>query len=233
MKRLAAAAIFCVLCLSAMPAFAQDDACMQKGGTLTDDGKCMLTIDAKVSVDYPLDLAQNELIASTIDPFIQSTKNDFMQAISDFIPAPGPYELDITYQTTRHSDNILTLILSVYQFTGGAHGSTLIQPYTFDLKTNKVLTLDDLFTNTTDALTLIAPIAQTTIAANVGEMNQPDMLQAGTAVDPQNYQAFALDADSITFYFQDYQVAPYAAGIQTVTIPLAQLSSVLVPAFAP
>ncbi len=234
MKRLMIAAMLCVFCLGASAAAAQQDdqACMQKGGTLTTDGKCMLTIDAKVSVDYPLDLAQNDFVASTIDPFIQSTKDQFMQAISDFIPAPGPYELDVTYDSTQHSDTMLTLIFTVYQFTGGAHGGTVIQTYTLDLKNKRLVTLDDLFTNTSDALAVIDPLVEQDLTTTLGGMLDANWLKQGTGTDPQNYQTFALDADSITFYFQQYQVAPYAAGIQKVTIPLAQLSSVLAPPFA-
>ena len=161
-------------------------------------------------------------------------KSDFIDSLKgDFYPVPAPYELDVTYATANHSASVVSLIFTVYQYTGGAHGSTTITTYTFDTANNRLITLDDLFTNTTDALTLVAPMAQAAIAKNLGDMNQPDMLQAGTAVDPQNYAAFSLDADSITFYFQQYQVAPYVAGIQQVSIPLAQLSSVLQPDFAP
>jgi hypothetical protein len=156
-----------------------------------------------------------------------------MQNISEFIPAPGPYELDITYDTVTHSDDIYTLLLTIYQFTGGAHGGQEILPYTFDIKNNKLLTLDDIFTSTPDALKLIEPMAQDAIKTAIGaDMVQDDMLTSGTAPTVDNYQFFALDKDSITFYFQQYQVGPYAIGIQKVTIPLSQLSSVLKPEFA-
>ena len=233
MKRLIIAAL-CALCIggAAVSAQSSDDACMQKGGTMSDAGKCRLTIDLKVSVDYPLELTQkSDLVAKTVDDLINKSKSDFMTAAGgDFIPAPGPYELDITYDTTTHSADIYTLLLTVYQFTGGAHGSTALLPYTFDLKNNKVLTLDDLFTNTADALKAVEPLAQDAIKTAIGaDMTQDDVLTSGTAPTVDNYQFFSLDKDSITFYFQQYQVGPYAIGIQIVTSPLAQLSSVLKP----
>ena len=52
MKRLLIVVAFCLLTLGATVASAQNDPCMQKGGIMT-DGKCMLTLDAKISVDYP------------------------------------------------------------------------------------------------------------------------------------------------------------------------------------
>jgi Protein of unknown function (DUF3298)/Deacetylase PdaC len=226
MKRLAIAAALCALCIggAAVSAQSNDDACLQKGGMVDDKGKCMLTINLQVSVDYPLELTQqSDLVASTVDDVIKKAKDEIMTSVSgDFIPGSGQYALDITYDTVTHSDNIYTLVLTVYQFMGGAHGSTSILPYTFDLKNNKVLTLDDLFINTADALKLIEPLAQDAIKTAIGaDMVQDDMLTAGTAPTVDNYQFFSLDKDSITFYFQQYQVAPYAAGIQTVTIPLS------------
>lgn len=233
MKRLCI--VLCLLTLGAGVVSAQqNDPCMQKGGTMT-NGQCVLTLDAKVSVDYPLDLAtQHDLIAKTIDPFIQSVKNDFVDSLKGgFYPVPAPYELDIKYDTVNHSAGVVSLVFTVYEYTGGAHGITTITTYTFDTANNRLITLDDLFTNTIDALKIVAPIAQAAIAKNLGDMNQSDMLQQGTAIDPKNYDAFALNADSITFYFQQYQVGPGAAGIQQISIPLAQLSSVLQPDFAP
>jgi hypothetical protein len=38
--------------------------------------------------------------------------------------------------------------------------------------------------------------------------------------------------DALTFFFPPYQVAAYAAGPQTVSIPLAQLGALLAPPFA-
>ncbi|HVU11911.1 MAG TPA: DUF3298 domain-containing protein [Phototrophicaceae bacterium] len=239
MKRLVLAAFLCALCVgavavSAQAATSETDPCWQKGGNTSADGKCVLTIDAQVSVDYPLDLTQKyDIIGQTIDPVIAKAKDDFFSAVSgDFIPVPGPFVLQITYDTAQHSDTVMTLILTIYQFQGGAHGSTALLPFNFDLKNNKVLTLDDIFTSTPDAIKLIEPIVQSTVKTALGDMNVQDMLDAGTGTDPNNYQYFSLDADSITFYFQQYQVAPYAAGIQKVTIPFSQLTSVLKPGIA-
>ena len=238
MKRLWFVAAICALCMGGAVVSAQstDDACLQKGGMMNDQGKCMLALNLAISVDYPLELTQqSDLVASTVDGVIAQAKDEIMQVVSgDFIPGSGQYALDITYDTVTHSEDIYTLLLTLYQYTGGAHGGTSVLPYTFDLKQNKVLKLDDIFSNTDEALKIIEPLAQDAIKTAIGaEMVQDDMLTAGTAPTVDNYQFFALDQDAITFYFQQYQVGPYVIGIQQATIPLAQLSSVLKPEFAP
>jgi peptidoglycan-N-acetylglucosamine deacetylase len=230
MKRLAIAAL-CALSVGISAVWAGgDDPCMPKGGTMV-DGKCLLTTEARVTVDYPLELGQNEVVASTIDPFIQSARDNFFQIIGDtFIPATGPYELDITYEEVKHSDTLVSLVFTVYEFTGGAHGNTITQTYLFDLQNGTTLTLDDLFTDTAAALEVINPLVEADISAKLGDMLDAQWLQDGTGTNPNNYQSFALDGANLIFYFPPYQVAPYAAGTQTVSIPLSQLSSVLAPA---
>ncbi len=233
MKRVLIAAL-CALSVAATAVFAGgDDPCLPKGGMM-EDGKCLLTIDARVSVDYPLELGQNEVVASVVDPFIQATRSAFFQAVgSDFSPAPGPYEMDITYQQFSHSDAITSLVLTTYQFTGGAHGNTTYQTYTFDLQSGTVIALDDLFTDTSAALALIDPIVEADITQKIGaDAIDADWLKQGTGTNPDNYRSFALDGDNLVFYFPPYQVAFYAAGTQVVSIPLAQLAGVLAPPFA-
>jgi hypothetical protein len=147
MKRWIMAAL-CVLCLSVVTgAFAQqEDLCLQKGGNLNDAGKCILSATITISVDYPLALAQNPLIAEAVDPFIQQTKNDLLQFLEEgFNPGPAQYALDISYETTQHGNDFLSVIFTEYVYTGGAHPTTLFKTFTFDLDANRVLALDDLF----------------------------------------------------------------------------------------
>jgi len=49
----------------------------------------------------------------------------------------------------------------------------------------------------------------------------------------ENYQNWVLTPDALVFTFEQYQVAPYAAGPQTVTIPLSDVQDILAPEFAP
>lgn len=236
MKRRWIASALCALSLSAGAALAQtdaEDACMQKGGTLT-DGQCILSTNLEIKVDYPLELAANELVANTVDPFIQTSRSNFLLLLGDdFSPAPGPYALDISYETFTHSETMSSLVFTIYDFTGGAHGNTMYRTFTFDFANDRVLTLDDLFTSTPDALALIAPIAQAQVTEHLGaDMIDEQWLEDGTGTNPDNYADFALDGDELVFYFPPYQVAAYAAGTQVVRIPLADLNSVLAPDFA-
>jgi hypothetical protein len=76
----------------------------------------------------------------------------------------------------------------------------------------------------------IAPIVQQSLESQLSAaINAPltdedkQWIQTGTGEDPQNYQVFVLDGDSLVFHFPPYQVAAYAAGPQSVAIPLSSL----------
>lgn len=234
MKRLAVAAALCALSIGAAAVSAQsaDEQCLQKGGNLT-DSKCMLTAQVSISVDYPLELAQNPLIAGAIDPYIQQAKNDLLSGLQEsFQPGSAQYALDITYQTYQHGANILSLVFDFYQYTGGAHGISGSQTFVFDLAANKVLTLADLFTPGSSPLAVIGPLVEADLNTRLTDMTDAAWIHSGTGDNPDNYQQWALDGDQLVFYFAPYQVAAYAVGPQTVSIPLSALSSILKPEFA-
>ncbi|MBE2183570.1 MAG: DUF3298 and DUF4163 domain-containing protein [Anaerolineae bacterium] len=219
--------------LSVSVAAAQgDDPCMAHGGQTNADGQCVLTMGLTIEIDYPLDMVENEIVASTLDPFIEETRQEFVtQATSSFEPMPGPYGLYGTYETTQYSEDIVSLVYTIYQFTGGAHGNSYFWTYTFDLVNGNVISFDDVFLPGSDPLAVIAPIAAAQITETLGDAADAQWIAEGTGENPVNYQNFSLSADGITFYFPPYQVAFYAAGAQTVTIPFTDLAGVLAPEF--
>jgi hypothetical protein len=104
----------------------------------------------------------------------------------------------------------------------------------FDLAQEQQVMLDDLFTSTEDALAVISPIVQADLTAQMDEdLADPQWIEDGTGTNPDNYQNFVLTEDSLIFFFPPFQVAPYAAGAFEVTIPLADISSVLAPEYQP
>ena len=236
MKRQIITAALCVLVVSVCVVSAhQEDRCLIAGGSW-DDGNCSLSISVDISMDYPLELAQNGLVASIIDPFFETTKDDFLAQLQGrfiFGEQYGSSILDISYEEFWYSDDIVSLVFDIFEYPGGIHGYTLFQTYMFNLNTQKVLTLNDLFLPDGDPFAVIAPSVEAKLTEQLGVWANFSRIETGTGNDPENYRAFALDQDALLFYFGDYQVAPYAAGPQTVTIPLTDLSTILAPEFAP
>jgi hypothetical protein len=117
--------------------------------------------------------------------------------------------------------------------TLGAHPNAFYRTFTFDLATGAELSVDDLFLPRTDYLKRLSAFAEFELGKALGEFADADYIKQGTTPESVNFQAFAIDGDALVLIFPPYQVAPYAAGTQRVSIPLAQLAEVLKPEYRP
>ncbi|MBI5959560.1 MAG: DUF3298 domain-containing protein, partial [Chloroflexi bacterium] len=145
--------------------------------------------------------------------------------------SPGPLSLYIEYETFQFSPNVISLNFTISTYTGGAHPNSYFRSFMFDLTGQRVLALQDLFLPGIDALGVIAPIAQQSLIAQLGDAIDPAWLAQGAGPDPVNYQNVVITPDALVIYFSPYQVVAYAAGPQVVSIPLADLAAILAPPF--
>jgi hypothetical protein len=220
--------------VGALPTSAQEDQCMQKGGTWdATQQKCTQFLSVELSIHYPLEFVPYDFAQQAIDQYLFEQRVAFAQAFTspDFYYSPGPLALDIDYTTSQFNEDIVGIEFTVYSYTGGAHPSTVYQTFTFDLAQQRVLTLEDLFLPGTNPLDVIAPIAQQSITTQLGELAIAAWIAQGTAPDPVNYQTWMVTPDTLILVFQSYQVASGAEGPQTVVIPLSDLSAILAPPF--
>ena len=231
--------IILIWSILAIPVFAQDDSdvCFEKGGLIDEEtGQCKLHVLLEINVDYPLEYSDYPFVMEQLDNFVDSEIQGFMTMFieSDIAPSYAGWGMSMTYSEVRHSDTVFTIVFDEYLYTGGAHGIPITVNFTFDTDTETQLTLDDVFTNVDEGLATVVPLAVAQITETLGEFADADWIAGGT--DPEveeNYATWALSDDGIIFYFGAYQVAPYAAGTQIVTIPFADLADVLEPAFVP
>jgi hypothetical protein len=233
MKRISIIAI--LLLFVSMTARAQEnDPCMfSVGGVLdTETGQCTIQVSINLNVDYPPLGDQPEFIAQAITSFLQTAGSTFMSYFTT-TPLPptqaSPWELQVDYEVTQYEDWLVSYNFTVYEFTGGAHGNTAFKTFVFDLPGEREIALSDLFDEA--GLTKISEIAQEQLKETLGDMLDEQWLTDGTAPTPENYQNFVFTEDSLVFTFAQYQVAPYAAGPQTVTIPLTDLVGVSIAPF--
>jgi hypothetical protein len=239
-KRLVIGCLVAALALTAgLPrAAAQADDCLQKGGMWdATQQKCLINVDITIKIDYPLDLAKTAFIGQVVDRFLADQRTAFLNPLTEerLYYSPGPLTLQIDYDTSNFSDQVVNLKFTVYAFEGGAHGLTTTTTYTFDLAQQRVLSLNDLFVPGSNPLSVIGPLVEADLDArlttDLAHLSDTNWIHQGTGENPDNYKSWTITPDGLTFYFDQYQVAAYVAGTQTVTIPLAQLSAILAPPF--
>mgnify|MGYP006289076967 CR=1 FL=1 len=179
---------------------------------------------------WPMAVAQPARVA--LNEFIRQTADDFRRDAEQPVPegAPWTYSLTVRHQDFELPCRGLSTLLEVSTFLGGAHPATEFHGFTF-LEDGRRVRLADLFAEPGPALRAIAPLAVERLEAMLRPtgMLDPEWLARGTAPEPGNYGAFACTPKGLLFVFQHYQVAPYAAGPQRVSIAWERLEPLLSP----
>ena len=218
-----------MMLIAALPAFAHDDHCMEVGGNTNDAGQCIQAGSLEISSDYPIDAAHiSDALTAGIDEYINGSFDEFVGMFAQgFVPSVAfPWSLYIDSEVLDGVSTV-SVVFSRYQFTGGANGNNDYHTLTAVVESGDLLTLPDIFVSGVDPYTTLEPLAVAALTELLGEAAVPEMLAEGTAPVPENYQNWALTADSLNLYFNEYQVAPGAAGALSIAIPLTELADVL------
>ncbi len=145
--------------------------------------------------------------------------------------------LQINYATASSKES-LSYLFTIYQDTLGAHGNTFYHTFTFKTADGSTLGLKDLFVPNAPYLDTLSSISRAKLPAIIAEntdsklsdISQDDIVQ-GTGPNEVNFASFFLDGTSLVILFPPYAVAAYAAGPQTLAIPLTDLKNILRPEF--
>jgi hypothetical protein len=190
--------------------------------------------------DYTIQTETPVLVANGLDPRL-STFNDAMVALVQeevdsfkknledlpVTPIAAGSFLQIKFAQVSPVGNLLSLkfIMSFYS-DGAAHPGSYSRTVTYELEAGKFLTLDQLFLSGSDYLgTISAYCIKTLKASEIGEVID----EAGTQPTVDNYRNWNVTADGLLITYDEYQVAPYAAGSQLVTVPYSELKSIIDP----
>jgi hypothetical protein len=179
-------------------------------------------IDAAVSMGNPESQGHNMKDIGEI--FIQDY-DDFKSEIPD---AFGGWHYTAKVVVEVLTDTLLSLSVNDEYYTGGAHGGSGVYFINLNPKTGAEFTLDNFFiADYQDALT------------QVGDKSFRQSRQlADTASLVDNYFEFPEDKfelnknygfkkEGIVFYYNNYEIAPYAAGPTEVLIPYEQLKDLI------
>lgn len=202
-------------------------------GLLPEEQPAMLT-DSTATYQYSARFPRTgeAIIDTLIEQFVRSQIDSFVAQAPDSQPSPNWLsELDINYSSSTFPPHILCYKFDAYMFTGGAHGMTSVTTMMFDMDKTHLLTLSDLFVAKSRFADTLSLISRAELRNILGDMLNEDMLASGTEPNEANFSRFMLAPRDLVIFFEQYAVAPYAAGVQVITIPLARLAPILRPEF--
>lgn len=139
------------------------------------------------------------------------------------------FELDSKVNIVRQDSSLIGLEYNGYQFTGGAHGGTIIRYLNWDVTAKKKILMSDIFKPGYEA-------ELNKIAEKIFR-KQENLTETASLAD--NYffkdakfslnQNFLITPIGIKFLYNQYEIKPYAAGQTTLEIPYEQIKTLLQP----
>lgn len=148
--------------------------------------------------------------------------------ISEIPTEKDKFPISFNTKIIRNDNDIISFVMYIDQYTGGAHGMQSILTFNYDLNNKKEITIDDFVAKYPNFLKKLSDQSRqklrTMLAKNAQvEESQIDsqMLNDGTESNSQNFSLFTLPTDSsIIFYFTQYQVAAYVFGSSEINFSL-------------
>lgn len=145
-----------------------------------------------------------------------------------------PYESSYDITLLHETDAYVTLLVQRYEYLGGPHGSTVVSGSTFGKADGRLLgwsLLKDMDTPAFQQL-IRDGIRQYFQNATNGPVSDEQldewlMLPADAKQIPLPAVAPYLTADGVAFIYQQYEIAPYTAGLPSFTVSYADMQPFL------
>lgn len=149
------------------------------------------------------------------EKFKEDNKQFIRDYIKEFNNNDAMYTYDASITCTYQNDKYLSLLNNTYIFTMGAHGITVINGYTYDVKTGKELKLADFVKDKEE----LKKYLKDWLNKQEEGMFYPEAEEnIDVYFEGDNELQFVLIDNELHVIFQQYDVAPYAAGIIEVKV---------------
>jgi hypothetical protein len=176
--------------------------------------------EAVIQLDYPkisglsnanAQQAMNDALKVSAMRFAAGAEKD----ISNRSGSEPNYTYDIDYVVTYNQDDVISLVMSQYSDTGGAHGMTNREAFTFSLKDGKRLLLSDLFGAN--------PNYKQQLNTKLNKLVKAEESYLGGFNGLNTEKYFYLKDDKVVLFFQLYEYTAYAAGFPEYTFSFKEL----------
>jgi len=157
----------------------------------------------------------NKLYELAVETYKDSLANDFPFR---------QFEAYMEYTITYNQNGFLSLYIDKYEYTGGAHGSTIRSSDTWELCTGAYVPLYCYFKPGTNYRELLIKeiISQADENMNTDIPpyfdNYKDLI-----MENFNPSSYYLTPEGMAIYYQQYEIAPYATGIVVFIIPYSKI----------
>lgn len=212
---------------STMPSFSYHNSVLQAGG----NSSLARWVNDEIKTFYQLDtrLTLQESTTAEMEDYIF----DYTEMAADLrekgITATMDWQYEDKLHRTYHSNDFLILNKYGYSYSGGAHGNAWSLFISLDLRNRHRMRLSDIIAGKEEEL---------------AELLEKNMRKTYDIKDEESLQDFGLfelhiypndnfyfDDKGLSFLYNQYEIAPYAAGMIEFTLPWGDLKELLKPDF--
>lgn len=194
---------------------------------LTSDGPVTDSINATIS-QWCLTGERETDVKNAITAAFAKENEGLVTELKEFCSPDDETYAHMRYQIIRQGlfdtdspDSVLVYKASVYTYTGGAHGASIPLTLNFSLNTGRKVNLEDVI-NTSRQEEILA-LMQEKVIKDHGCTNREELMEkTGLLTLGELYLTdnFHMRKDSITFCFEQYEIAPYSSGITYISLAL-------------
>jgi hypothetical protein len=172
----------------------------------------------------------NEDITRVMDQRYQSNCEEALVSalyIVDLISIPNdgligpswfPLKASVTYRVTFNQHGILSIVFLEFRWYGGAHPSTEQFSMTYNVETGKQITAPEILGESEDEVKKQIASGFTKHFEQDPDKFFPDAIKDLAKLKFQ--YRFYLMGDNIVFYFNPYEIGPFASGILEYSMPI-------------
>jgi hypothetical protein len=136
------------------------------------------------------------------------------------------WEKNITMEVYYNENNIVSLKIEKYAFTGGAHGINITQFIVCDLKQQKLIDLKDIMKE--NYKVQLDNILNEKLRKMNGIKPDENLKESGFFADRiESSENFYINRDGIGFYYNIYHIAPFSAGTTELFLTYNELREIL------
>jgi hypothetical protein len=175
--------------------------------------------------DDPRVVAFNQRTTELVTKEVDTFRKSFLENTAPVMTNGS--SLDVTYTLLSQSGDIWSFKFDFHFYSdGAAHPGSYSITLNYDLGQGKELALADVFLPNSNYLETIANYC-------IAELSKQPFFDGpfadGAKPTAENYRNWNITPDGILITFDEYQVAPYAAGPQSVTVPYSELRGLIDP----
>ncbi len=178
-----------------------------------------------IEVNYPQIALQNTELGALLEEQANAQITDFKRQFQEFSiqdPFMGEWHMELNFAHEPSPDGLACIVAWHWEYTGGAHGNTMIQSIVFDLNTSTQISTLELLGGDEEFQVFSYKVIEQLKETEVDDT----WVERGASAELHNYQTvFPVPSETgavsgHTVLFPPYQVACYACGTIEVFIPV-------------